>query len=354
MASYGPGLLFLLSAAVFSTLIFHSRYKLIAPSINLGIVLAYGIFIHQGWADFQFSTNNSPVLSWFGICSNVVFLSYFFAFLIPVIFNGLEQTILQKNQAEHKLQAEHQQLEESLEQLKRKNEELEEFAYITSHDLQEPLRTMSGFLELLNYKYGKSLDDKAQQYIAYAINGSKRMKQLIIDLLELSKIDRLEDKLEEVDVSELVQEIINNELFTPINEEDEALQIGELPIIIAHRTSLNQIFTNLVGNARKFKRNGFKNTISLHHYEENEYHVFAVQDQGIGIPEAFQHQIFGLFKRLHSKDEFPGTGIGLSICKKLAEKAGGKIWVKSQEGEGSTFYFSLPKRLLDKHPTQAN
>ena len=222
------------------------------------------------------------------------------------------------------------------------NGELEQFAYVASHDLQEPLRMVTGFLSQLEKKYGDTIDDKGKEYIAFASDGAKRMRQIISDLLEFSRVGRTEDKQENVDVHELVEEI-QILVQKQVEEKKATIRADNLPVIRTCRAPLRQVFQNLISNALKYTKNEVAPQIHITARELKNQWQFSVTDNGIGIPGDCFERIFVIFQRLQGRSDFPGTGLGLAITKKIVESQGGKIWLESKEGEGSTFYFTLLK-----------
>lgn len=232
-------------------------------------------------------------------------------------------------------------LEKRAKELLESNAELERFAYVASHDLQEPLRMVSSFLQLLNKRYKDKLDQKAHEYIAYAVDGAERMKRLILDLLEYSRVNSSVIAKEDVDVNE----VINDLRLTYKNlllETNGTINSEKLPLVKGNKTQILQLFQNLIGNAFKY-RSEKPPVIDISCKEDNSSYRFSVSDNGIGIDPKFFQKIFIIFQRLHQREQYSGTGIGLAICKKIIEKHGGKIWVNSTPGQGSTFYFTLPK-----------
>ncbi|MEO6542279.1 MAG: PAS domain S-box protein [Ferruginibacter sp.] len=223
------------------------------------------------------------------------------------------------------------------------NKELEQFAYVASHDLQEPLRMVTSFLTQIEKKYGGILDEKGRQYIHFAVDGAKRMRQIILDLLEFSRVGQTEDKQEEVDLNELMDEILLL-LRKKIEEKKAVITIGKLPLIKTLRSPLRQVFQNLVNNSLTYHKKDGLPEISIDVKDRENYWEFAVTDNGIGIDPEYFDKIFTIFQRLHNKDEYSGTGIGLAITKKIIKSRGGKIWVESEEGKGSTFYFTIAKQ----------
>jgi len=228
-----------------------------------------------------------------------------------------------------------------LDELARSNAELEQFAYVSSHDLQEPLRMIASYLQLLERKYKGKLDAKADKYINFSVDGATRMQNLIDDLLAFSRVTTQADELKPTDLEPIYTEVLSN-LEVLINENNAILKHDPLPIIIADKTQISQVFQNLINNAIKF-RSEEQPKINISVTEKDNQWLFAVQDNGIGIDPKHSDRIFEVFKRLHKKRDYPGTGIGLAICKKIIERHGGLIWVESELGKGSIFYFTLPK-----------
>jgi PAS domain S-box-containing protein len=232
-----------------------------------------------------------------------------------------------------------------LEELARSNAELEQFAYVASHDLQEPLRIITSYLQLLQRKYEGKLDEKADKYIFFTIEGAARMKDLINDLLDFSRITTRAKEPQPTNCEVLLNRVLLDlELF--IKENKATVLHDPLPEVIADNTQLSQIFQNLIINGIKFNREEApKIQISAKKVSaenKTEEWLFSVQDNGIGIDPKYSERIFEVFKRLHRREEYPGTGIGLSICRKIVERHRGRIWVESEPGKGSTFYFALP------------
>ncbi len=230
----------------------------------------------------------------------------------------------------------------SEEKLKDTITELEQFAYVASHDLQEPLRMVTSFLTQLEKKYGDVVDEKGKKYIDFAVDGAQRMRQIIQDLLEFSRVGRTDDKLEAVDLNELIKEI--QVLFRKqVEEKDAHIHADTLPVINDYKTPLRQVFQNLIGNALKYGKKDVPVKIDITVKELKNYWQFAVADNGIGIDKEYFDKIFVIFQRLHNKDVYSGTGIGLALTKKIINKQGGKIWLESEPGKGTTFYFTIKK-----------
>nr|MBA3704593.1 PAS domain-containing sensor histidine kinase [Bacteroidota bacterium] len=232
-----------------------------------------------------------------------------------------------------------EELKQKTEELIRSNKELEQFAYVASHDLQEPLRMITGYVQLLAERYKGKLDEEANEFIDFALNGTERMRNLIYSLLEYSRINRIKP-FEEIDVENVIDEILNN-LHSLMVGNNVIVKIKEkLPSICGDSVLIGQLFQNLISNAIKFKGNEPPEIIISGKKVNNEY-LFSVKDNGIGIQKEYAEKIFVIFQRLHTKEEYPGTGIGLAICKKIVERHGGRIWMESELGKGSTFYFTI-------------
>lgn len=229
------------------------------------------------------------------------------------------------------------------EQLEERNKELQQFSYIASHDLKEPLRMVKNFLGLLEKKYKGRLDNKADTYIHYAVDGAKRMQLLIDDLLEYSRVGRSESQKEKVDFGTILNEVQKN-LSALIAQHEAVIHIdSKLPEVSVFRLEIIRAFQNLISNAIKFHKPGIPPEIHISCVRKKSGWLFSVKDNGMGIPEQKRKEVFNVFSRLHSNENYPGTGIGLAISKKIIERHGGKIWVESQYDHGSIFYFTIEK-----------
>lgn len=228
------------------------------------------------------------------------------------------------------------------EELARSNTELEQFASIASHDLQEPLRMVASFLQLLEQRYKGKLDSDADDFIAYAVDGANRMQALINDLLTYSRVDTQGKPPEPTDCNEVLNRVLIN-LRVVIEESGAVVSRDELPVIMADDVQIGQVFQNLVGNAIKF-RSDEPLRIHVGVKRKNGYWLFSVDDNGVGIDQQYADRIFRIFQRLHTREEYPGTGIGLAVCKRIVERHGGHIWLKAKSGRGSTFCFTIPDK----------
>lgn len=230
------------------------------------------------------------------------------------------------------------------EELRRSNAELERFTHVASHDLQEPLRMITSYVQLLERRYKGRLDQDADEFIAYAVQGADRMKQLIQGLLAYARVNTRGDAFEEVRLGEVLDEVVQV-LQVAIAESGAVLTRDPLPTVLADPTQMGQLLQNLVANALKFRGAGPPVLHVSAERREGEW-IVSIRDNGIGIEPVYFDRIFIVFQRLHGMSEYSGTGLGLALCKKIVERHGGRIWVESQPGQGSIFSFSLPDLLL--------
>lgn len=233
-----------------------------------------------------------------------------------------------------------EELRRVAENLTRSNTALQEFAYVASHDLQEPLRMIASYTQLLQRRYHGRLDVDADDFIRYAVDGATRMKQLIQDLLAYSRVETRGGSLQLVDCAALVAQVLHD-LSVAIEEGGATVQVAPLPVLYGDPTQLRQVFQNLIGNAVKF-RGDAPPTVQVGCERRGAELVFSVADNGIGIDPQYAERIFVVFQRLHTREAYPGTGIGLALCKKIVERHGGRIWMESRAGQGATFFFALP------------
>lgn len=226
-------------------------------------------------------------------------------------------------------------------QLKHSNDELQQFAYIASHDLQEPLRMVSSYCKLLEKRYKDKLDESGREFISYAVDGANRMHLLIEGLLSYSRVGSRKEEFKETDC-ELVLKYTKDNLQNSIRETEAEITHDPLPVVKGDETQLIQLFQNLIFNAIKYRKEGVVPKIHVSCRQENGEFIFSFADNGIGIDPQFSDRIFIIFQRLHTREEYPGTGIGLAVSKKIIERHGGNIWVESEPEKGSTFYFTIP------------
>jgi signal transduction histidine kinase len=235
-------------------------------------------------------------------------------------------------------------LDTQAEELRRSNEELEQFAYVASHDLQEPLRKVASFCQLIEKRYDDALDDRGRQYIHYAVDGAKRMQVLINDLLTFSRVGRVNDRRERVELQACLDSALDR-LEYAVQESGARIKQRPLPAVTGDPTLLSMLWQNLVGNALKFRSPEREPEISISWAPDPDQPGFvrvSVADNGIGIPPAFAEKVFVIFQRLHSREAYSGTGIGLALCKKIVEHHGGRIWIDLEREVGTRFTFTLP------------
>ena len=252
----------------------------------------------------------------------------------------------------HALRDATDRLDRQTQELERSNAELEQFAYVASHDLQEPLRKVASFTQLLERRYSGQLDERADQYIAFAVDGAKRMQVLINDLLSFSRVGRFTREHAEVSVADLVTQALAN-LSLVVEETGTTVTVAEdMPRVSADVSLLVGVFQNLIGNAIKF-RGDVPPVIAVGCTDEGPDWEISIADNGIGIECQYADRIFVIFQRLHPKDAYPGTGIGLAMCRKIIDYHGGRIWLDTSVTSGTTFRFTLPKLPADLPPDPA-
>lgn len=297
--------------------------------IYMAIGIAW-IFVSDRVALIFFS-DNQVKLSQFQTFKGLLYVGLT-AFFLFILIRGYYRTIHKKVK---ELKAVNKKLEES-------NKELEQFAYVASHDLQEPLRMVNSFLTQLERKYQGKLDEKAQQYIYYAVDGSKRMQQMISDLLLLSRSGLKEEYKEDVDLNTLIEEFyeLRKDKLDAVNA---SFEYDNLPTIHTFKSPLKQIIYNLLDNALKYHKEQIPPHVKISVTEKYAHWEFAIKDNGIGIKSDYFEKIFVIFQRLHSKEVYGGSGLGLAIVKKNVAAMNGKIWLKSKPDKGSTFYFTIKK-----------
>lgn len=337
----GSGQLYLLIACIFSILIFPTKYAMWPAIANTLICLLVAIAVYYKMLPWPHNMENSTG-AWIASSSSVVFLSFLLSVLIPTLFNGLQSTLYSEKNLAVRLSAEQQSLTNAMEMLENKNKELEQFSYAASHDLQEPLRMVTGFLSQLEKKYENIIDAKGKQYIWFAVDGAKRMQQIITDLLDFSHTGIQEGSREDIILNELIDEVVI--LYsTQIEKKQAKIMVENLPVIHANKIALNQVFQNLISNSLKYSNAEGAVLIKIGTVEKELHWLFSISDNGIGIPQEDFEKVFIIFQRLHGKEKYPGTGIGLAVTKKNIEQMGGEIWLESEEGIGSTFYFTIKK-----------
>ena len=255
-------------------------------------------------------------------------------------YEQLKEESAERKQAEEAIARQAEELARSNAALEQRNHELQQFAFVASHDLQEPLRAISGFCQLLRRRYEGKLDVEADEFITHIVDGTTRMQNLIRGLLEYSRVGTHDRPLELTDCESVVDEAINN-LKTPIEESGATVHCSGLQSVMADRAQMVQLFQNLISNAVKY-RSKKPPKIDIKAEAKNGEWVFSVSDNGIGIEAEQAHRVFTIFQRLHTTDEYPGTGMGLAICKKIIARHQGRIWMESKPGKGSTFFFTMP------------
>jgi signal transduction histidine kinase len=296
-----------------------------------------GILFFDGWVNANIPDEmliNQALLS-------SISMFIFISLSVAIIFRQSRKIGGAIDRAESKRKVAEAKTQELVIELKRSNEELQQFAYVASHDLQEPLRMVTSYMQLLQRRYHDKLDDDANEFIGFAVDGATRMRQMIIDLLTLSRVGTRGGDFVPVKSEAILDEVIDS-LQVVIAENGARVTHDPLPEIVADPHQLGQILQNLIANAIKF-RGEEPPRIHVSAQTMDDDWLFSVTDNGIGIEPAYQKRIFVIFQRIHGRSQYEGSGIGLAVCKRIAERHGGTIWVDSRTGAGSTFYFSIAK-----------
>jgi len=325
------------------------NYVKVAGSVLLGALLVAFIvsafFQQQITQRIQFLVNKTKEITSTGNYSNRVYLGG--ADEIGILSKEFNNMLDQIQKMQNSLKDANSDLEarvkERTAKLERSNQELEQFAYVASHDLQEPLRTISNFVSLLEKKYPKNGDDDNYRYFQFIMRATSRMQNLIKDLLEISRVGR-NVQFSMVDCNKIILDLIA-EMEVSIKENNAGIHFFNLPVLIASEIELKRVFQNLISNALKFKNKNAAPSITIRSQENENEFIFMVEDNGIGIKPEHTNKIFNIFQRLHSNTEYPGTGIGLATCKKIVALHNGRIWVESAFDVGTTFYFTISKQI---------
>lgn len=342
LGSFGPGLLYLLATTFFVIVSLDQKYAYAAVLLNIliciwiGLAIVYDFGMHMVLSDYDIG-------SWIAVSVNLIFLSAVSVFLIPRLFHGLQTSINEQKDLKKQLSQKKSELETSIQQVNEKNRELEEFAYTVSHDLKEPLRMVKSFVGLLEKKYKNKIDDKADQYIHFAVDGATRMQTLIDDLLTYSRVGRHRRDKQLIEIPGLIDEVVVN-LNTLIEENETEIKVDEkIPEIIGYRNEMVRLFQNLISNAIKFSRKDVSPLVRISGSENEENWHLKVIDNGIGMTQKECLEVFDIFKQANHKKVYPGTGIGLAICRKVVHQHNGKIFAESEPNQGSTFHIILNK-----------
>jgi signal transduction histidine kinase len=340
-------------------------WLIVGPFITFLVIgIRWGLFwmiiIHITFTSVYIYGKSHPLINKFINSDDYYFMSYSalscFVFGFLYIFErsqtkvleelGEKNVLLEEQKKEIYLQSDALKLKDV--KLQKSNEDLQNFAYSASHDLKEPLRMIGMYTQLLQRRITPTLDARSEEYMFYMTDGVKRMQKLLDDLLLYSRLGKNDNDIQDVDVNQTLLMVIYN-LTATIKETNTAIISSNLPTICASSTEMMQLFQNMIANAIKFRRADVAPEIMVLHSENEKEHTITLQDNGIGIKEEYKEKVFNIFTKLHSTSQYEGSGIGLATCKKIVEEMGGRMWLTSTEGVGTTFYFTFPKnRQLKK------
>lgn len=340
MGNFGPGLVYLMSVHVLILVLFPEIKAGVPFLFTLTFCIIYGLLIHLKLVNVS-SDKNINVFEWAAISGNVLFLGALFSMIIPFLFSKIRALLEEKNQLLQSEKEINKSLQKAIEIIKNKNTELDQFAFIASHDLQEPLRTISSFIDKLKGKYNHYQEEKTLKYMYFISEGATRLKNIVADLLDYSRIENSHSGWQYINVNDIITNY--RVLRTKLVEEKSAeIKCINLPTIRAPKVPLTQTLHSLLDNAIKFAKKGQPSIVEIKAEEKEYFWQFQIKDNGIGIDPQFFDKIFMLFQKLHNRDQYPGSGIGLPVAKKNIELIGGNIWLDSQPGEGTTFFFTIP------------
>ncbi len=346
MGAYGPGLLYLLATVIFVGLFYSSKFAYWCIVLNTVICLLFSLLMHLDLLGSYMVTIFTPE-AWLAVAANQFLLSILFASAIDMLTTGLNTTLQKEKALREKIKEEAIESKKLVKDLKSKNEELEQFAYIASHDLQEPLSTILGVTELLKLENVKNDEKEYQQSLQFIYGSVERLRSLIKGLLDYSRIGR-QLNTGAVNCYDMVKNVVS-ELDNLITEHHAKVVLDQsvkvLPKFMAYPLELNQLFQNLVINAVKFSREGISPEVHISVKDEGSFNHFVIADNGIGMKAESIKDIFIIFKRAHSDKKFKGSGIGLAFCKKIVDLHGGSIWAESAPGKGSKFHFTISKSI---------
>jgi len=338
----GPGLTYLVITTVIFVLIFPGKNAYLPSWVNTIIIAAMTGLILLG--EFKWDYQEVPEAGhWIAVASNNIFLSFALSAFVPKIFLGIQNAIDNQLRLKSQLEEKERSLSLALAEVESKNQEIAEFAVIASHDLKEPLRTAVSLSELIIKKYSANLEQQIIKLLNLIISSARRGISLTEDLLDYSRIYRESGESTLIDTNKLVHEVVRH-FKTTGESRDIQFTISDLPHVYGRENALHRMFYNLIGNGIKYARPDVRPEISISARDTGAAIEFSVSDNGIGIEKEHLGDIFRIFKRLHTREEIDGTGVGLAACKKIAEQHGGAIWAESQCGCGTVFYFTIAKK----------
>ncbi len=350
---FSDNILWLLAAPLMA-LLFANRVSGLIWTIALCIFIFYVYYLDTlNLVDYRAytygNTNDYYLVSYLAFITVIFGIVYIFAKGKEDIINLLKekQQLLVDQKREISLYA--KQLESIELKLRESNKELEQFAYAASHDLKEPLRMISSYIQLLERKVDYASEKSTAEYFYYITDGAKRMQNMLDDLLEYSRVGRKGENYQDTDLNEILFVVLNN-LMVRMKETDTVIYATDLPVIFSSSTEMIQLLQNLLSNAIKFTKREKKPVIRINAKEDEDSYVISVSDNGIGIAEDQKDRVFGIFERLNHRSEYEGSGIGLTTCRKIVKNVGGDIWLDSKVDEGTTFHISIPKKVKQPEP----
>ncbi|MCU0349051.1 MAG: ATP-binding protein [Saprospiraceae bacterium] len=344
---YSDNLLWMMATPLTALLFANPRSGMVWLGMLVGVTFYLYFLDYQSPGHFKSQTEDLDglyyLITYSGLFIMLIGIVLIFATGQSMIIKALDAK--QKELSKQKLELTRQKeaLMEAELKLKAINKELEHFAYSASHDLKEPLRMIGSYVSLIKRKFGTELDASTVEYMGFITDGVSRMEKMLNDLLQYSRLGRSNEQLRDHDINDTLLVVMRN-LMAAMETTNTAIYSNQLPVLHASSVEMVQLFQNLISNSIKFRRPEIPPVIGITYHDDTDRHRFMIMDNGIGIPEKSKETVFNIFEKLHSIQEYEGSGIGLATCKKIVNNMGGKIWVEPEKTDGTTFVFTLPKK----------
>lgn len=343
---YSDNLLWMMATPLVALLFANSRSGMVWLAILIGVTIYLYVLDIQSPGFYKSQTESLDglyyLITYCGLFVMLIGIVLIFATGQSMIIRALDEKQKELSKQKAELSRQTQALIEAEEKLTAINKELEQFAYSASHDLKEPLRMIGSYVTLIKRKLGVDLDESTQEYMGFITGGVSRMEKMLNDLLQYSRLGRNSEQLKDYDLNDTLLVVMQN-LMTSMERTDTAIYSNKLPVVRSSSVEMIQLFQNLIANSIKFRKPNTAPVIGITYHEESEQHRFMFMDNGIGIPEKSRQSVFNIFERLHSIQDYEGSGIGLATCKKIVNNLGGTIWVEPEKLDGTTFVFTIPK-----------
>ncbi len=345
---YSDNLLWMMASPLIALLFADARSGIVWLGVLICVTTYLYVIDFQSPGFYKSQTENLDglyyLITYCGLFIMLIGIVLIFATGQSMIIRALDEKQKELIKQKAELSRQTQALLEAEEKLTAINKELEQFAYSASHDLKEPLRMIGSYVTLIKRRLGPDIDANTQEYMGFITGGVSRMEKMLNDLLQYSRLGRSSEQLKDYDLNDTLQVVMQN-LMTSMERTDTAIYANNLPILRSSSVEMVQLFQNLISNSIKFRKPNSAPVIGITYHDENDHHRFMFMDNGIGIPEKSRQSVFNIFERLHSIQDYEGSGIGLATCKKIVNNLGGTIWVEPEKEDGTTFIFTIPKAI---------